>query len=92
MSAVPDSTTRTMKIASETACAPGVAAVAEKNSDRSMIGTISARAAAVMTSWPKPVDSSPASLSSGSRSPADVDMRMIASSSGCLAWPASRNA
>ncbi len=89
---MPDSATIAMKIARETSCSSGVLAAAEKNSDKSMIGTISARAAAVMISCPKAVVSSPASLSSGSSSPADVDMSTMASSRGCSCCPASPKA
>ena len=78
------------KIASDTSWSAVVFEAAEKNSDISMMGTISATAAAVMTSWPNSVAASPASFSSGSSSPADVDMRMIASKNGSAACPASQ--
>jgi hypothetical protein len=45
-------------------------------------------AAAVITSCPKRVPSSPASLSNGSSSPADVDIRMMARNHGRLLRPA----
>ena len=54
------------------------------------MGTTSASAAAVMTSWPNSVVASPASFSIGSSSPADVDIRMIASRNGWCACPASQ--
>ena len=90
--ASPISTSKARKIASETSWSSVVLDAAEKNSDKSMMGTISASAAAVMTSWPNPVLSSSASFSNGSSSPADVDMRMIASNSGWVPCPASRKA
>ena len=83
-------TSRLRKIASETTWSSVVFDAAEKNSDSSMMGTISAMAAAVMTSWPNSVAPSPASFSNGSSRPADVDMKMIASSSGWVACPAAR--
>ena len=48
-------TTRLRKIASETTWSSVVLDAAEKKSDSSMMGTISAMAAAVMTSWPNSV-------------------------------------
>ena len=86
----PISTSSDRKIASETSWSPVVFDAAEKNSDTSMMGTISASAAAVMTSWPNLVDSSFASFSIGSSSPAEVDMSMVASSSGWVGSPASQ--
>ena len=83
------SASRVRKIASETTWSSVFVDAAEKKSDKSTMGTISARAAAVMTNWPNSVVSSPASFSNGSSSPADVDMKMMASSSGWVACPAS---
>ena len=90
MRASPIRTSSARKIASDTSWSAVVFAAAEKNSDNSRMGTTSASAAAVMTSWPNSVVASPASFSIGSSSPADVDIRMIASKNGWSAGTASQ--
>ena len=91
MRARPIRTSSARKIASDTSWSAVVFAAAEKNSDNSRMGITSASAAAVMTSWPNSVVASPVSSNSiGSSSPADVDIKIIASRNGWCACPASQ--
>ena len=62
--------------------------VAENSRDSIMIVATSASAAAVITSCPKGVRSWPASLSSGSSSPAEVEVSTTARKTGLAPAPA----
>jgi hypothetical protein len=59
----------------------------EKKTDSRMIAPKSAIDAAPMISWPKVVEISPASFSTGTSTPSEVAQRMIATSSGVSISP-----
>ena len=64
----------------------------EKNSESRMMAPKSAIDDAAITSWPKPVEISPVSFSSGTSTPSEVAVRMIATSSGVSPSPAASSA
>jgi hypothetical protein len=75
-------------MASEASRLAVVREAAENSSDSSKMVATSASAAAAMTSCPKRVASSPASLSNGSSSPAEVDISTTARNNGRPPRPA----
>ena len=64
----------------------------EKRNDSSSTETKSAIEAAAITSWPKRVVDSPASWSTGTITPSEVEVRITASSSGSSPMPAKSSA